>query len=316
MPESAASATPAPPHIYTLTGNLLAEYTWECSDVTIGRTHRARSESFQVGGKGINVSRMLQRLGTPCTALCFAGGPTGDACLQWLRARPLAHHAFRCTAPTRQGLVIRPSGGGLTSGQPETTFLGCDSPPDAAAITACAHYIDALPAGNILAFSGSFPGWQGIHCDPLRLALERWITHSPLVVDSYGPPLLWLARQPVHLLKINAEELRQLIPSARTIPDALAFARRNYRVCNWIITDGPRPVHLSLAGQPPSTHTPPAIPREVSATGSGDVLLATLLHFYYHQNLSLADALIRSLPYASANAAHPGIADFDLNQLP
>ena len=61
----------ATPHIFTLTGNLLAERTVEFDGWSLGKTQRAVRESFQVGGKGINVSKMLSRLGTPNTALCF-----------------------------------------------------------------------------------------------------------------------------------------------------------------------------------------------------------------------------------------------------
>ena len=71
---------------YTLTGNLLAERTLTFTDWEPGRTQRAREESFQVGGKGINVSRMLQRLGERSTALCFAGGAAGAECTERLRA--------------------------------------------------------------------------------------------------------------------------------------------------------------------------------------------------------------------------------------
>lgn len=47
------------PAIFTLTGNLLAERTLTLPAWAPGRTQRAVAESFQVGGKGINVSRML-----------------------------------------------------------------------------------------------------------------------------------------------------------------------------------------------------------------------------------------------------------------
>ena len=56
------TAAPAP-QILTLTGNLLAERTLDFETWAPGRTQRARAESFQVGGKGINVARMLRRLG-------------------------------------------------------------------------------------------------------------------------------------------------------------------------------------------------------------------------------------------------------------
>ena len=55
--------------------------------------------------------------------------------------------------------------------------------------------------------------------------------------------------------------------------------------------------------------TPPVV-REVSPTGSGDVLFAALLHAWCGRGLSLREAVSFALPYAAANAAHPGIAEF------
>src|SRR5882672_5587176 len=112
------------PHIFTLTGNLLAERTLEFDAWSPGRTQRATGESFQVGGKGINVSKMLTRLGAPNTALCFAGGATGDECAAWLHNRPekfLAFHVFPTATATRTGTVVC---GGLNE---ETTFLAPDA---------------------------------------------------------------------------------------------------------------------------------------------------------------------------------------------
>ena len=167
--------SPAPPHIFTLTGNLLAERTLEFDAWAPGRTQRARRETFQVGGKGINVAKMLTRLGTPSTALCFAGGATGTECEAWLAARRLPHRVFRTAAATRSGTVVRTSTSSpaATAPQPETTFLGPDSPPDAAAIRACADFLDAQPAGRFLAVCGSIPSWSHTDFDPLRAALLR-----------------------------------------------------------------------------------------------------------------------------------------------
>src|SRR6185437_5072038 len=131
-----------PPSILTLTGNLLAERTLEFSEWSAGQTQRAQRESFQVGGKGINVSKMLQRLGVPTKALCFAGGASGVECEQWLGRQAFAVHVFPTTRPTRIGVVIR---GGA---QPETTFFGPDVAPDGTAIRACADHLNAQPDGQ------------------------------------------------------------------------------------------------------------------------------------------------------------------------
>lgn len=299
--------------ILTLTGNLLAERTFTFPDWAPGRTQRAGGESFQVGGKGVNVARMLHRIGSPTTAWCFTGGPSGDECAAWLSARGLPHRCFATAAPTRTGLVVRKEDGG------ETTFLGPDRVPDAAALRACAEALEAeLRPENRLAFCGSFPGWGTAAAAPLRAALERWIEHGALAADSYGPPLSWLVERPVPLVKVNRQEFDPLFPEhERHVPvvERLGEALRRWPVQAWIVTDGPAPVCYAAVDTPPAAQTPPEV-REVSPTGSGDVLFAMVLHARHALNLGLADAVNFALPYAAANAAHPGVADFDLNNLP
>lgn len=291
----------ASPHFFTLTGNLLAERTLEFAAWAPGKTQRAVRESFQVGGKGINVSKMLTRLGAANTALCFTGGAPGAECEQWLRDHHFNFRAFATELPTRSGTVVR----GET--QPETTFLGPDAAPSAPAIAACAAFLDAQPDGQVLAICGSLPGWAGDAFDPLRAALERWLARGALVADTYGPPLAWFAERPLALIKINADEFRTLPGCAGPLPDALAATRSS--AARWVISDGPRTVwfreHDSDVGQ----LVPPSV-KEVSATGSGDVLLASILDSIFRQRLGLRPAVAHAVPLAAANAAHPGIAEF------
>ncbi len=183
------SPTPA---ILTLTGNLLAERTLEFSDWAAGRTQRAQRESFQVGGKGINVSKMLQRLGAPTTALCFTGGATGSECGQWLGRQKFASQIFPTVHSTRVGIVIR---GGA---QPETTFFGPDvarrTPrPSAPAPTSSTP----SPAGSSSRSAAAFP--VGAHrssslCAPRSAAGWRraiW-SRTPTAHRSRGsPPSRW-----------------------------------------------------------------------------------------------------------------------------
>ena len=300
--------TPTRPKIFTLTGNLLAERTLEFPSWSVGKTQRAQRESFQVGGKGINVSKMLQRLGAPTTALCFAGGAAGAECEQWLGRQKFASQIFPTVSSTRVGIVVR--GGTL----PETTFFGPDIAPDATAIRSCADYLDAQPPGQVLAVCGSVPGWATPDFDPLRATLGRWLQGGHLVADAYGPPLAWLAEQPLALLKINADELRSLFPAdsaSASTPDLLKRARGRWRALRWIITDGAAPVWFCEGGAEPAS-LPAVQVQEVSPTGSGDVLLACVLDAIYRRGAKLADAVGSALPYAAANAAHAGVADFPL----
>ncbi len=292
------------PHIFTLTGNLLAERTLEFERWLPGTTQRATAESFQVGGKGINVAKMLRRLGAPCTALCFAGGAPGAECEAWLAARDFSRRVFPTSAATRTGTVVR-------SGQQETTFLGPDSPPDAAAIRDCADFLNAQPSG-VLAVCGSLPGWASPAFDPLRAALHRWPERGALIADTYGPALTWLADEAATLIRINRTELNSLAsPAEHKAPtgEILRRLRDRFRARRWVVTDGAAPVCFLDEHHEPETLAAPVV-RQVSATGSGDVMLACILHARYHLGLGWRDAVAWSLPWAAANAAHPGIAEF------
>lgn len=280
-----------PPPILTLTGNLLWEQTLEFPDWAPGRSQRAATARFQVGGKGINVSRMLNRLGDANTALCFTGGFSGAACAAWLRERKIGFRAFPAAGATRTGTVVRGGAG------PETTFLGPDTPPGKAAIRACAAYLDGRPDGGILAVSGSLPGWQSPDFNPLRAALERWMRRGTLVADTYGPPLAWLAARPVALVKINRQEFEDLRRG------------RRWPVRAWVVTDGGGPVSVTDERGRVTRLQPPRV-REISPTGSGDVLLACMLHARLRRGLGWRAAAAFALPYAAANAADQGIATF------
>jgi 1-phosphofructokinase len=289
--------------IFTLTGNLLWEKTLTFADWAPGRTQRAAAESFQVGGKGINVARMLGRLGDPVTALCFPGGATGAECTAWLRAKKIPFCAFDTATPTRIGVVVRGGGRG------ETTFFSPDQPAAAAALRDCAGFLDARPRHAALAICGSFPGWEKSGAAPLRAAVNRWLAReSFLAADTYGPPLAWLVTRPLDLVKINRHEFDDLFPPAArrsSVSTRLRRACERWPVQRWIITDGPRPVWFAeRKSASPACLAPPRI-REVSATGSGDVLLACVLHALLQHRATLAEAVAFALPWAAANAAHP-----------
>jgi len=285
--------------VYTLTGNLLAERTLEYERWAPGRTQRATAEKFQVGGKGINVAKMLSRLGVPNTALCFTGGAPGVECESWLQARGIGFRSFTSEAATRTGTVVRDRSGVHA----ETTFLGPDAAPGPEAMQACAAFLDSIADGQVLALCGSFPGWTRPEADGLRAALARWAERGAFVVDTYGPPLADLANRPLDLLKINRDELQTL-----STPDIGALPRSLRHV---IVTDGPRAIQVRDANGTTATFLPPPV-EEVSATGSGDVFLACVIASLYQRGTSLAEAVAFAIPHASANAAHPGIAEYPM----
>ncbi|HLP02009.1 MAG TPA: PfkB family carbohydrate kinase [Opitutaceae bacterium] len=297
------------PHLFTLTANLLWEQTLHFHEWQPNRTQRATRATHQVGGKGINVAKMLARLGAAHSAICFPGGATGAVVEAWLRERGFALKTFPTATPeTRSGVVIR-------STRTETTFLGPDQPLDPAAVRIATAALATEPADAVLAVCGSIPGWDGPSGAAFRELFQTW--RGPLVADTYGAPLKWLVERPLALVKINREEFDRLVPGDPGDKSELAFSMRlseaaaRWPVGAWIISDGPKPVWCALKDGAATALRPPPI-REVSPTGSGDVLLAALLHAHFNLGQAWPDALAYALPFASANAAHEGIAEFPL----
>lgn len=299
------------PRILTLTANLLAETTYTYDAWAEGATQRARAEFFQVGGKGINVTRLLTRLGLDSVALYFPGGSTGERCAGWLRKHGVPTEPFITPQETRTGAVVR------APGRAETTFLGLDNVIDARAILACARFLDAQEPGTVLAVCGSIPAWQDKAWKPLGAAIRRLAARGPLTVDTYGPPLAELVSMSAALVKINRKEFAGLagVPQAELtdarMADLLPTIARASTVARWVVTDGPNTVWLYEAGAAATSINPPAI-EEVSPTGSGDVLHAGILYALFERGDSLEAAVRFALPLAAANAASPGVADFDL----
>lgn len=64
--------------IYTITLNPSLDYVVSVKEFQTGKTNRTRKESVCVGGKGINVSKMLRNLGIRSVALGFRAGFTGE----------------------------------------------------------------------------------------------------------------------------------------------------------------------------------------------------------------------------------------------
>ena len=63
--------------VYTVTFNPSLDYIVSLNGFEMGMTNRTREEQMLPGGKGINVSTVLQNLGVENTALGFTAGFTG-----------------------------------------------------------------------------------------------------------------------------------------------------------------------------------------------------------------------------------------------
>lgn len=239
-------------------------------------THKLRCTDARrhPGGGGINVARVLHRLGAATLALYPAGGATGHELHRLLRDEQLPHHAMVIAGETRTSFTAHEA----CSGQDYRFVL----PGPRLAETewqACLAWLAAQrPAPVWLVASGSLP--PGVPDDfHARLARLAQTQGSRLVLDSSGPALAAALAQGVDLVKPSLRELRDLtgLPLL-TRAEQLAAARG-------LVTHGQaRRVALSLGDQGAllvtagTAHFAPALPVPVASTiGAGDSFLAGLL---------------------------------------
>ena len=92
--------------IYTVTLNPSLDRTLTVPRIVDDDMVRATASRVDWGGKGVNVSRVLQALGAESMALGFAGGATGQMLERGLRSLGIATDLLPLSAETRTNTVI------------------------------------------------------------------------------------------------------------------------------------------------------------------------------------------------------------------
>jgi 1-phosphofructokinase family hexose kinase len=287
--------------ILTVTPNPLLDYILHESIPPAPGGHRCRHLDWTVGGKGINVARMLKTLGRPALAFGFAGGANGERIRQRLRAQGISSCLIETEAETRTGINL------VIDEPPHQNWWIEDGEElhEAEVATLVREIGTDLPRARFLAMSGTIPGRS--HRDLYRRILDQcasWPGESYL--DARGEPLQEALRAGGFFLKHNRDETCEtfdLDPAdPAQLPQLLEVLAR-HRVWGALITDGPRPA-LLWDGKTLEVLHPPVI-REVSAVGSGDAALAGLL-YARAEGLSLREAARWALAAGAADACHPG----------
>ncbi|MBF0747718.1 1-phosphofructokinase, partial [Gemella sp. 19428wG2_WT2a] len=93
--------------IYTVTLNPAIDYIVRLTHIESSAVNRMDSSDTFAGGKGINVSRILQRLGYASTATGFVGGFTGEFIKNGLVAEAIGTKFVQVDQDTRINVKIK-----------------------------------------------------------------------------------------------------------------------------------------------------------------------------------------------------------------
>jgi len=289
--------------IYTVTFNPAIDYVVQlpCA-LGLGAVNRTRTESYQFGGKGINVSAVLAELGCPSVALGFVAGQTGVWLEKGLAGQGIATDFIRLPGGmTRINVKINDT-------VQETEINGRGPAIDETALDALTAKLAALCAGDTLVLAGSAPASLPQDCyRRLLAALEGKGVLA--AVDATGELLLDTLAYKPFVIKPNHHELGGLF--GRTLQ-----TDEEITVCAKLLQKkGARNVLVSraekgalLVDEDGNVHRITAPQRRVvNSVGSGDSMLAGFLAGW--QTSRSYDAALRlAVAAGSATAFSLGLA--------
>jgi 6-phosphofructokinase 2 len=179
----------------------------------VSDTHKMRCGAVlkHPGGGGVNVARVLHRLGANCVALYLAGGVTGERHHKLMSAEKVRCHVMPIAEETRESFSAHE----LSSGH-DFRFVLPGPHVSAAEYEACLDYVaQHLPKQFLVISGGLAPGVpDNFYARLAALAKQNGVR---VVLDTSGPALAEALKVGVYLFKPSLRELRDL--TGQDLPD-------------------------------------------------------------------------------------------------
>ncbi|HDR7866402.1 1-phosphofructokinase [Bacillus wiedmannii] len=279
--------------IYTVTLNPSIDYVVQVNSFDLGAVNRAEEDMKFPGGKGINVSRVLHRLGVENVALGFTGGFTGRFIKDVLQAEGVTTNFVQVDGDSRINVKIK--------GQEETELNGQGPNVTNEQFEQLMKQIESMRQGDCVVLAGSVPAsisttfYESI----ATLGAEKGIR---VVVDASGSALQHVIKNKPFLIKPNHHELGELFGvEISTVEDVLPFGRK-------LVEQGVEHVIVSMAGDGALLFTAEGIyeatvPKGVviNSVGAGDSLVAGFVG-KYEQTKDIEKAFQYGVATGSATA--------------
>ncbi len=219
--------------IYTVTLNPSIDYIVRVDGLKVGDLNRMTEDLKLPGGKGINVSRILERTGTTSTALGFLGGFTGKFISDWLEKEQIKTAFTEIAEDTRINIKLKSDS--------ETEINGLGPALSDAEIEQLKQSLSTVTKGDIVVLAGSTPASlrKGFYQELIEIIREK---EADFVIDTTGEDLKnALPKQPL-LIKPNNHELAELYDTSfNSIEDILPYGKK-------LLAEGAQNVLISMAG--------------------------------------------------------------------
>lgn len=287
--------------IYTVTLNPALDYVLDMKEFKAGCVNRSASERLLPGGKGLNVSTVLHRLGTESIALGFIAGFTGSE----LKRRFEADGCRSDFIELKEG--ISRINVKLKS-KPETELNASGPVIDNDSMKKLTEKLTSLKSKDTLILAGSIPAPlpASLYGEIMKLLSGRGIL---VTVDATKEYLLNTLPYRPFLIKPNHHELGELFGTTITSKEEAAACAKKLQ------EQGARNVLVSMAGDGAVLLTETgdvligAAPKGIvrNSVGAGDSMVAGFIAGW-HKTQNYAHAFRLGIASGSANAFSEGFA--------
>ena len=284
-----------------ITFNPALDYIVKMDDFNLGHVNRTNSESVYAGGKGINVSIVLNNLGVKSKALGFIAGFTGDEIEREVRNFgcdtdfiKLKEGMSRINVKIKADVESEINGGGPNISEEALNELYMQ--------------LEKLESGDILVLAGSIPKTMPV--DIYERIMERLQTKGvKFIVDTTGDCLLKVLKYKPFLIKPNHHELGDLFNvKLNGKEEIIEYAKKLKEMGaeNVIISmAGDGAILINSNGEVTISNVPKGVVK--NSVGAGDSMVGGFITGYVNSG-NVEEAFKLGVATGSASAFSEGLA--------
>lgn len=287
--------------ILTLTVNPALDIYTSVEKIASDDKLRCEEPSKDPGGGGVNVSRVIKRLGGTSTAIYTKGGFTGEKFYELLTAEDVEQDPVQVQHDLRQNFAVTETSTGelFRFGMPGAVLSDAE-------VNAVLDKIDTYPRADYLVASGSLP--PGAPKDfYARVSKRAKKNNIRFVLDTSGSAYAAVLKEGAFLLKPNMKELQDL---TGTVPqneeeqkEILLKVLNKYNVEVIVASLGAKGAFLACEGK--VRHFPAPVVEHLSSIGAGDSMVAGIV-YNLSRGESFEKAVLMGLACGSATIKSPG----------
>lgn len=267
-----------------------------------GKLNKVTNSYSLAGGKGINVSKVLNNYMVPSTALGFVGGFTGDFIKNNLIKENVNFDFTTLEEETRINIKMNNLG-------VETEIAGKSPFISETLFKDFLNKFSNLKEGDILVLSGSVP--DSLNANIYSNILENLPVGVKVILDTRDKPFEEALKKGVFLVKPNKKELEEFFKREILTDEALLKAGKELQKL------GAKNVLISLGGDGSLLITETNVLRGkapkgnvISTVGAGDSMVAGIIYGLSQGN-SLEDSLKYGIASGSSTAFSKGVTTLE-----